>query len=92
MTTTEKKEIIEKAFAEQDIFTVMDVMAINHRPHAYTIGAKHVAYASDNCGGRLGTETCEKVQCAVPGCRTAFADHTFDTVSFLQLRRNAKNE
>lgn len=88
----EKEKILRDALKDQDLFVVKSVMGVNHKPHQYTIGPKHVTYASDHCGGMLGEETCRKVQCAYPKCNTPYDEHTYDTVCFLQLLRNGTND
>jgi len=66
---------------------------VNHSPHPYTIGSKHIAHAHDNCGGRLGEDTMEAVPCAAKGgCSLSYAEHTSDLVMFVELTRNCKNK
>lgn len=48
--TKEKKEALAK-YPKTDKFKIIDTIAV---PHPYCITPKHVAYASDHCGGMLG--------------------------------------
>ncbi len=61
-----------KKYPKTDLYEVVDTIGV---PHAYTIGADHVADAADNHGGRLGEETMRKIQCAHRGCRLTFDQH-----------------
>lgn len=92
MTNEEKTKKVKELLANQDIFAVKDVTDVNHDPHPFTIGPKHVAHAADNHGGRLGDATLEAVSCAVSGCNLSYTEHKSDKVCFLQLQRNATND
>jgi hypothetical protein len=83
-----KEEFVAK-INESDIFVCKDIMNVNHNPHPYTIGPKHIDYASKYHGGMIGQEACDNVPCAVPNCRLSYDKHTSDKVLFLQLKRNA---
>jgi len=92
MTNEEKAEKIKEALKDQDVFKMMSVNDVNHKPHPYMIGPRHIAYASDHYSGRLGKETLKAVPCAQPHCQLSYDEHTSDNVGFLQLLRNATNE
>lgn len=92
MSNDEKKAVIEKALNGQDVFKVLKVDHVNHRPHPFMIGPKHVAHAADHHMGRLGEETCKLIPCAWKGCTSSYEEHTSDNVCFLQLRRNATQD
>ena len=74
-----------------------DIMEVNHKPHPYTVGPRHVTYASEH-GGMLSPdvirqgEKANKCKCAAKGCTIPYDEHTADTVMFLQLKRNGTNE
>lgn len=96
-----KQEIKDKyteLFKESDLFRMKDIMEVNHKPHPYMIGPRHVTYASDNWSGMLSPEAiragekANKCRCAVKGCTVPYDEHTADTVMFLQLKRNGTNE
>lgn len=91
MTNSEKETKIKEAL-KGDLFIVKSVKDINHKPHPYTVGARHAIYASDKNGGILDESICRKVQCAHPHCNTDYDGHTSDNVCFLQLTRNGTNE
>ena len=86
------KKYQEKYFADCNLFTLLEVRAINFDPHPYTIGPKHVAHAADKYNGILGTETLKEVKCALPGCDLSYDDHKYDTVMMLKLKRNATKD
>lgn len=49
-------------------------------PHPYMIGTKHVVYASDHNGGRLGDDTivsgeAQGIHCAQKNCSLAYKEH-----------------
>jgi hypothetical protein len=85
-------QAIEDWAKTQDLFTVKSVTEVNHQPHQYMIGPKHITHAGDKHGGMLGLETLRAVRCAVPHCQLSYDEHKFDRVLFLQLRRHATNE
>ena len=68
------------------VFTVHDITEINHKPHMYTIGAKHVVHASKNNGCMT------HIGCAHPHCGMDYVSHTFDTVVALKLLRNVTSD
>lgn len=92
MKQEEKQQAIADALAGQDLFKCLSVGRINHKPHPYMIGPRHVTYASKNHGGMLGEETCKNVPCAHPGCTHSYEQHTSTEVGFLQLLRNGTAE
>lgn len=64
------------------------VAEVNHRPHPFVVGSRHVAYAADRCGGILGEEALRAVCCAHRNCNLSYDEHTSDRVMFLKLTRN----
>ena len=91
MTNSEKETKIREAL-KSDLFIVKSVQDVNHRPHPYTVGPKHVTYVSDKNGGMLDESVCRKVKCAHPNCNIDFDGHTSDNICFLQLTRNGTND
>jgi hypothetical protein len=80
-------------------FVVRSVQQVNHKPHPFMVGARHVEVASRSFGGRLGKEVCDQVGCdwregANPGggrgprCGRPTAEHTSDRVLFLSMVRH----
>lgn len=86
----EKKQFIIEKLSDQDLFQVYEVTTVNHKPHAYMIGPKHINSSSIY----LNIEECEKngVTCAHPGCQLKYEDHTYEEVCFLKLTRNGTPE
>ena len=89
----ETKDKYTEMFKGNDLFHLKDIMDINHNPHPFTIGPKHIKAANKNGhGGMLGTEVIKEVGCAHPKCNMPYEQHTSDTVIALQLKRNGTNE
>ena len=82
--------LTDKSHPECEFAYVDDVMAVNHKPHPFTIGPRHVAHASDKHCGRLGEETLQAIPCAASGCGMGYEHHTHDMVAFVKLKRSAK--
>jgi hypothetical protein len=59
---------------DTEFFSVRDTMGV---PHPFCIGARHVAYASDNCGGMLGDSAIKAsgVPCQMKGCQLSYKEH-----------------
>jgi len=68
-----------------------DVRTVNHRPHPFMIGPKHVIAASQS-GGMLSEAICRSVPCAHRGCRSDYDEHVSDLVMFVNLTRNAYSD
>lgn len=92
MSDKEKELKLIEALKLQDVFKLKSIINVNHDPHSYMIGARHIKHASDNYGGMLGEETMEKIPCAMPKCGLFYKDHTSDKVAFLLLIRDATNK
>ena len=89
MDNKEKEAKFKVLFKDSEYFTVKDVLDVNHKPHPYTIGSRHVADAADNHSGMLGKETMDKIPCAARGdCTLSLDEHTSDNVLFLSLKQN----
>ncbi len=85
-------------FKGNDLFFLKSILQLNHDPHPYTIGPKHVAYAADNWGGSLGAnairegEQINAIKCAHPNCNIPYSQHKYDTVMAIQLMRHGTNK
>jgi hypothetical protein len=91
MTNEEKLKALPAA-PESAPFKLAQITSVNHKPHPYVIGSRHVVHASDNFGGMLGESAIEHgerkgIHCAHPGCTTAFKNHTSDLVCFIEVSR-----
>ena len=64
--------------------SIENIMAVNHEPHPFVIGPRHVVDAS-NRSGVIDDETLENITCAHPGCNLLYADHSFETIILLKL-------
>lgn len=98
LKSKKSKEELEKIFSPLCYYPLsfVSVNTVNFKPHPYTIGPKHINYASDHCGGILGEDVCKKVPCAhsdrYSSCKLSYDQHTYDTVLFLSLTRNVTEE
>jgi hypothetical protein len=93
-TTTMRKPLEEKyhPIVAQTPFVLKSITQINHKPHPYTIGPKHIHCASEHHGGMLRENTCKAVPCAHEGCKVPYDQHTHDAVMMLSLTRNLAKE
>ncbi len=76
-------------------FTVKSIMNINHDPHPFMLGPKHISFASDKYGGRLGDACINDKNfptCSHPGCNLRYQDHKSDRVLFLYLTKDIDND
>lgn len=90
MTTIEQLQEKLKGF-----FHVEDINHINHNPHPFMIGPKHIAFASDNYNGMLGDACLNDKRCppcAVRGCNLSYSDHKSNKVAFLKLLKNIPSQ
>lgn len=88
MTNEDRVKKYKPLVEEGGHLILHDIMEVNHKPHPYTIGTKHIQYASENHGGMLGVETCKAVRCAHPGCDVPYSAHVSDRVMMLKIARN----
>lgn len=84
---------IAEFFEKSENFIFRSVENVNHRPHPYVIGSRHIGFAADHFGGMLSEAAIiegEKrgIHCAASNCRVPYEQHTCDTVCFLTLKRN----
>jgi len=91
MTTT-REEKYKGLCDNLDGFKFESITNVNHEPHPFTIGPKHIAYAANHHSGMLGEDTCRKIPCAHKGCHLPYDQHTSDTVMFLSLKRDLQKE
>jgi hypothetical protein len=66
----------EYGASSADNFIVIDAIPTTH---PFCVTARHVAYASDHCGGILGDEAIERsgIPCGVKGCSRKLHEHEF---------------
>ena len=89
--TDELKEELLKIF-EKTSFKFESIHWVNHNPHPFMIGPKHVIEASKNHMGMLGKEVFRKIPCASPCCNVPYDEHTYDTICFVSLKKDITNE
>lgn len=88
MNIEEKLTIFSDILAESGILVAKGIHQVNHRPHQFTIGPKHIARAHEVNGGILTEDVLEMHGCAHKGCGLPYSKHEADEVLFLQLTRN----
>lgn len=81
----------EKYFKDNDFVKLYKIEAINFDPHPYMVGPEHVQRAADTNGGVLDERILKEVGCAHPGCTLSYEEHNYETVMFLQLKRDISN-
>lgn len=94
LTKLSYKELTEKyrpLVEASGIFKMEDVLGINHKPHPYKVGNRHIVHASNHCGGMLGETTMRVIPCAHSRCNLPYDQHTCNVVVPLKLIRNATN-
>lgn len=72
-------------------FKVEGIQHVNHSPHPFMIGPKHVEFCADNYYGIMGDACIEDKRfpkCSAKGCNLTYEEHTSDRVLFLKLVRN----
>jgi len=92
------KEIIAAlpSISDDAPFRISRIETVNHKPHLFCITPRHVAYASDHCGGSLGEEACEKGgPCGIgrPGspikgeqaCQLSYREHTSEKAILIEV-------
>lgn len=84
--------LIQLTKLAEPLFTDLSIESVNHTPHPYCIGSRHVAHAADKFNGILSEDAIKAaeakgIKCAVPHCGTPYKEHTSDTVLFLKLTR-----
>lgn len=89
MTKEELLIIFSDILKEKNILKTAGIHEVNHKPHMFTVGPKHVKHAADYHGGVMGEETLQKIKCANSGCNLPYEQHTSDKTLFLQLTRDA---
>lgn len=99
MTNTDKlnkiKEYLEK---NQELFIILSIDDINHKPHPFCIGAEHIQrYSLDTskgCAMRVSSngKWSTNYKQGYSRCGLSMEEHTCDTVAFLQLLRNSTND
>lgn len=69
------------------LFRIMAVNSVNFEPHMFLITNRYMAAAQPENGGTRVLEA-DAAPCGVQDCMLSYAQHTFDTVAFLQCLRD----
>lgn len=75
----------------KDPFEFKSITEVNFKPHPFTIGPRHMDYASKHCHV-LDEAAMRSAPCAARNCKLSYDDHTCDTVLFLSLTRNCTQD
>lgn len=92
MTEELKQEITSKL---KNRFIIEDITNVNHKPHPFMLGPKHIKFASDNYSGMIGDSCIEDKnfpKCSHTNCYLTYKEHTSDKVLFLKLTKNITNK
>ena len=73
---------------ECEFARIKSVMRVNHKPHPFMVGTKHIVHASDHNHGMLGEDTMRAIPCAMRGYHASYDQHTSDKVAFVELKRD----
>lgn len=88
----EKINIEEQIKAKiEGLFEFKSITNVNHNPHPFMIGSKHIMFCSENYGGILGDSCIQDKRfptCSHPGCNLGYESHTSDKVLFLSLLKD----
>lgn len=88
----EKINIEEQIKAKiEGLFEFKSITNVNHNPHPFMIGSKHIKFCSENYGGMLGDSCIQDTRfptCSHPGCNLGYESHTSDKVLFLSLLKD----
>jgi hypothetical protein len=88
----EKINIEEQIKAKiEGLFEFKSITNVNHNPHPFMIGSKHIEFCSENYGGMLGDSCIQDTRfptCSHPGCNLGYESHTSDKVLFLSLLKD----
>ncbi len=80
-------EILE----EKGLLKTCGLHEVNHKPHVYMVGPKHVAKAADENGGVLSEDILETMPCAHRKCKLSYREHTSEQTLMLTLTRDILN-
>lgn len=75
----------------EGFFTVEGIHNVNHKPHPFMIGSKHITFAADRYSGMLGDACIADKNfptCSQPGCNLCYEEHHSDRVLMLSLLQN----
>lgn len=76
---------------EKDLLKSVGLHEINHEPHVYMVGPKHIAKAADENGGVLSEDILETMPCAHKKCKLSYREHTSEQTLMLTLTRDVLN-
>ena len=74
---------------DKDIMKVRGFDERNHRPHQFTVGAKHQVAAEKENKGVMTEELLQRIPCEHLYCNLPYEEHTSEKTMVLQLTRDA---
>tara|TARA_R110000851_G_scaffold160786_1_gene304080 strand:+ start:7698 stop:8081 length:384 start_codon:yes stop_codon:yes gene_type:complete len=84
-TIEELQAKVDILHRDKDGYTI-EVKDVDHTPHPYKVGMKHMAYAKENLLEAFTHEVLNAVPCAVEGCNTPYADHRYRRIYKITLK------
>lgn len=90
MDITELHKKYEKFFVEVKGINLDGFKYINHKPHTYTVGSKHVDFSARRFNGKVNMKSIRSgeiagIRCAEPGCDLTYDQHTYDILCFCEI-------
>ena len=82
--------VLTEALGEDTMISPKGFIEENHKPHQFTVGAKHQLAAEKENKGVLTEEICQRIRCEHPHCNLRYEEHTSDKILILQLKRDAE--
>lgn len=88
MNIEESMTTLSEILDVEGILKVKGINEVNHQPHQFTIGPKHLKHSAVNDAGAMSEETLEAIPCDAKDCGLLYSEHTAEKVVFLQLTRD----
>lgn len=85
-------ELPEDLKAEiEEFFVIRGLQGINHKPHPFVLGPKHIEFSSKKHCGIIGEAAlADPAFPTCASCNLSYKEHTSDHALFLQLRNNLR--
>ena len=77
---------------EKDVLKARGFDERNHKPHQFTVGAKHQIAAEKENEGVMTEEILQRIRCEHLYCNLRYDEHTSDKTLILQLTRDATEQ
>jgi len=84
--------VFSDVLKEKDVLKARGFDERNHKPHQFTVGAKHQIAAEKENEGVMTEEILQRIRCEHLYCNLRYDEHTSDKTLILQLTRDATTE